>query len=126
MDHLIIPRGAWRISPQSFRRSLLSRWPDATLREVRTTERRAIFEYELPMSHSRVYGDLDRRGRYVSFSGDIRDMAEFALWFRSLVPESEQLLFSDEGMNSSLDLKPDTTLGEIFSLAGYTPPQEAG
>ncbi|HSP79054.1 MAG TPA: hypothetical protein VLQ93_11020 [Myxococcaceae bacterium] len=122
MDYLVMPKADWRFSPQELRRHLLSRWPGGTLREVEDPEVGECLEFELPMSHSQVTGALNAQGRYVSFEGDIRDCAEFALWLRSLVPASEPLLFGDEALNASLDLEPVTTPGDLFRLYDYTPP----
>jgi hypothetical protein len=122
MDYLVMPKADWRFSPQELRHHLRARWPGGTLRELQDPEIGECLEFELPMSHSQVTGAVHAQGRYVSFEGDIRDCAGFALWLRSLVPASEPLLFGDEALNASLDLEPTTTPGDLFRLHDYTPP----
>ena len=53
---------------------------------------------------------MDAQGRYVSFEGDIRDCAEFALWCSSLAPSGDWLLCCDQG---HLHLEPHTTVADI-------------
>lgn len=56
-----------------------------------------------------LVGLMDCKGQAVALEADLRDSAVFALWFRSLVPEEQKLLFCDEGYSGSVELTGETT-----------------
>jgi hypothetical protein len=120
MDYLVLSKSEWRLSPQKLAGHLRSRWPDVTLQDVSGPDSESL-RFKLKMTHSELWGSLFQQGLGVFFEGDLCDVAEFALWFRSLVPPSAPLLFCDEAMNGSLMLEPGTTQEDIFRLYGYTP-----
>jgi hypothetical protein len=66
------------------------------------------------MKESTVLGALNREGSAVIYYGDIRDCAEFALWYQAVVPEARPLLLFDEGYNRSIELRPKTTVEDII------------
>jgi len=119
MDYLVLSKSEWRTSPQELARHLRSRWPDATLQEMSGADSESL-RFKLKMTHSELWGSLYHQGQGVVFEGDLVDVAEFALWFRSLALSSAPLLFCDEAMNGSLALEPGTTREDIFQLYGYT------
>jgi hypothetical protein len=121
MKYFLIMLSDWRFSVEEFTRRLLARWPDAVFRES-NPESISCFEFELPMAHSTLHGAMHRDGECIPFSADIRDVAEFSLWSRSFVPETERLHFCDEGVSGQLDLRPDTSPSDIFRLFDYVPP----
>lgn len=122
MNYFLVMLSDWRFSSRDFKHHLLTRWPNATLKEDTDPGSLDCFEIELPMTYSRLEGSLRRDGSGLAFDGDLRDVAEFALWCRSFVPEAERLHFCDEGVSGQLDLTPDTSLTDLFRLFGYTPP----
>jgi len=67
------------------------------------------------MEKSVLFGTFFRKGKSVSFSGDLTDCAAFAQWFRLLIPSGEEVVFCDEMVNLSLDLSLETTLADIVS-----------
>jgi hypothetical protein len=121
MDYLVLSKSEWRTSPQELSRHLSSRWPDAILQEVSGPDSESL-RFKLKMSHSELWGSLFHQGQGVFFEGELHDVVEFALWFRSLAPPTALLLFCDEAMNGSLELEPRTTREDIFRLYGYKPP----
>jgi hypothetical protein len=125
MDYLVLSKSEWRTSPQELARHLRSRWLDAALQEVSGPDSESL-RFKLKMTHSELWGSLFHQGQGVFFEGELDDVAEFALWFRSLAPPSVPLLFCDEAMNGSLELTPGTTREDIFRLYGYTasPPEQ--
>ena len=125
MDYLVLSKSAWRISSQELAQHLRARWPDATLQEVSGPDSESL-RFKLKMAHSELWGSLYHQGQGVFFEGDLDDIAEVALWFRSLAPSSAPLLFCDEAMNGSLELEPGTTREDIFQLYGYTPSTQEG
>jgi hypothetical protein len=120
MDYLVLSKSEWRTSSQELARHLRSRWSDAVLQEVSGPDSESL-RFKLKMTHSELWGSLYHQGQGVFFEGDLLDVAEFALWFRSLAPPSAPLLFCDEAMNGSLALELGTTREDIFRLYGYTP-----
>lgn len=112
----------WRFSTGDLKHRLLTRWPNATLEEDTDPRSLDCLEFELPMAHSRLEGALRRDGSGIALDGDLRDVAEFALWVRSFVPAAERLHFCDEAVSAQLDLTADTSPAELFRLFDYTPP----
>lgn len=109
MNYFLVMLSDWRFSARDFKHRLLTRWTHATLHEATEPGSLDCFEFELPMAHSKLEGALRRDGSGIAFDGDLRDVAEFALWARSFVPEAERLHFCDEGVSGQLDLTPHTT-----------------
>jgi hypothetical protein len=122
MKYFLIMLSEQRFSTEDFKRRLLTRWPGAILQEETNPRSISSLTFELPLSHSVLDGSMHRDGSAIPFDGDIRDVAEFVLWVRSLVPESECLRFCDESMSAELDVLPSTSLDDIFRLYDYTPP----
>ena len=60
-------------------------------------------------------GKFDQEDSAVCIDGAFEDCAAFALWFRSLVPPEQPLVFYDEGLNFQVALSPHTTVADIVS-----------
>jgi hypothetical protein len=125
MDYLVLSKSEWRLSSQELAHHLRSRWPEATLQDVSGPDSESL-RFKLKMARSELWGSLYHQGQGVFFEGDLCDVAEFALWLRSLAPPSTPLLFCDEAMNGSLELGPATTPEDILRLYGYTPSPQGG
>lgn len=121
MNYFVITESEGVVSPPAFTRQLKSRWPGATVEEVRNPASSHALEFSVPMVHSRVDGSLNREGCSIVFIGDLRDCADFALWCRTLLPPGEPATFCDEGMSGSLQLDGTTTLADIFRALDYQP-----
>ena len=121
MKYFLTLLSDWRFSPQDFKHQLLARWPQATLQEQAPDEINS-FEFDLVMTHSTLHGAIRRKGTTLPVEGDLRDVAEFALWVRTLVPAGERLHFCDEGVSGQLELEPGTATADIFRLFDYVPP----
>jgi hypothetical protein len=114
MNYFFITQRPGLVPTQQFLALLRSRWPQATVEEVRNPQDSHALEFNIAMAHSRVYGSLNRGGDSVVFVGDIQDCAEFALWCRSILPAAETATFCDESMSGSLELDASTTLADIL------------
>lgn len=100
------------MSPTEFVAHLLARWPSAKIRE--TTDPNLSPEWEIEMPGGVLYGECYRQLPGVVFNGyTFEDLAAFALWFRSLVPPEQPLLFFEEGYGWDMELKPNTTAQEL-------------
>jgi len=116
MNYFVITESEGVVSPAAFTRLLKSRWPMATVEEVRNLASNHALEFSVPMTHSQVDGSLNREGCSIVFIGDFRDCADFALWCRTVLPANESATFCcDESMQGCLELKTSTTRNNIFS-----------
>ena len=122
MNYFIITETDGTLQSTSFARQVTSRWPLATLEDIRDPASSHVLEFRIPMAHSRVDGSLNRAGSALVFVGDFRDCAELALWCRSLVPLDETLTLCDEGMSGTLELTQETTAADIYAAFRYQPP----
>ena len=98
----------WRIAPGTFLADLMARWPTAKVQNLPNSETYSHF-WAVQMSHDVLEGRFFRDGEGVALDGDIRDCADFALWFRSLVPPEQELWFYDQAYSAHVNLKPGTT-----------------
>ena len=88
------------------------RWPNLSIQDVNEGNR--LFTWEIPkMKFAALEGYLDATRRVLILDGDIRDCAEFAVWYRQLISETCELVFYDEGYTGSVTLGPDTSVNEI-------------
>lgn len=122
MSFFAISTGSWSIPAQDFMLRMRSRWPGVVIREVTSPDTSNLLTFELTMPHSEaVDGALQSAGKSIYLDSDLRDAAQLALWFRSLVPPSEPMVFCDESMSGYLDLNSDTTETDIFRAFDYEP-----
>lgn len=116
MDYFISPpvKTSWNMPASEFVSYLVRRWPSAKIRE--TKDPNLSPEWQIEMPGGLLYGECYRRLPGVVFSAyTLEDLAAFALWFRSLVPPEQPLLFYEEGFNWDMELKPNTTAKEILA-----------
>jgi hypothetical protein len=117
MNYHLIARGGWGMPPRSLVQRMRERWPSARLVENEESENRWFFEFHLPMSRSEVSGKIERKVNALVFTGDLRDCAELALWWRSVVPTEQLLLTCDQG---DLYLKANTSADDIVRAFATT------
>lgn len=89
----------WRFEPATFAGALLDRWPDARLRQIDQTDRKAACEWSIPLPHSpgkMLNGFLSRTGTRLAIKGTIEDCVMFALWVRMVVPAEVGLRLWDD------------------------------
>jgi len=76
-----------------------------------------------------VDGSLNGTGNAVVLDGDIADCSRFAVWYRALVAEDQELVVFDESYSADLPLKNDTTealLIATFAASSSTTPARPG
>lgn len=118
--------GKWSISREEFAKRVLSRWPEGKVEYVKRPESNLCLEFLIPMTHSTVEGGLDKSGESLLIDyGDYRDSVELVLWYRSVVPSSQPLVFCDSGGGGYTDLTTDTTAAELLSDSGDIPPEDS-
>ena len=83
--------------------------PDAQVKEVTDPQRTAALDLCVDLDATRLDGTLSRDGLTVALEADVHASARFALWFRSIVPHTQPLLFYDEGYTADVPLTTETT-----------------
>lgn len=106
----------WSLDHGEFVAALHQRW---RVRKVCTTYDDPNIHFSLDWSlwvddDRLLVGLMDREGKAVALEADLRDSAVFALWFRSIVPEEQELLFCDESYSGSIELTGETTEQQIL------------
>lgn len=104
----------WSLDSKEFADALNARWPEISISHIEDVERDYSLEWSLTIGDTPIEGMLDRNGRVVILDGDVADCAEFALWYRSIVPNDQELQFFDEGYSGDIEIKHDTTKQELI------------
>jgi hypothetical protein len=115
VDYFLMGREGWSLTEQEFIRLLNSRWPSATIKRVAIPGGDLAVDFRVPMSESVIDGHFNIKGSAVVFYGDIRDCAEFSLWYKAALPTGQPFLLFDEGYNRDIQLQPETTVEDIIS-----------
>lgn len=102
----------WHLRPDIFVAALREHWPKVRIISETPTEYRSV-EFELDLPHSTAYAHLDPEGQTVILDAGIEDVAEFAVWFRTLVPDSQPLVLYDEGYNVDVPVTRSSTAKEL-------------
>jgi hypothetical protein len=121
MDYFLMGREGWSLSEQQFIQLLRFRWPSATIKPIDIPRGARSVDFRIQMSESSIDGHFNLEGSTVVFYGDIRDCAEFALWYQTSMPEGWPFLLFDEGYNHSIELRPETTAEDIISALHGAP-----
>lgn len=118
MEYLITPpeSTSWKINESDFIQHLEKQWSDIEIRKVTNPDDYYALEWVIKVSGigQRLDGALHRDGQGISLDGYLEDCAIFAIWFRSLVPQTQKLLFYDQGYNCHVELEAETTESEIM------------
>jgi len=123
MDYFLLAREGWGISEQQLTQLLRAQWPSIHIEKITKPTDSHCIEFQLPMKESPLQGALNRDGSAIIYFGAMRDCAEFALWYQSVVPpEARPLQLFDEGYNRSIELQDRTTVEDILNALGYIPP----
>lgn len=130
MEYLITPAEEtdWKISRDYFVNNLLKEWSDIHIQEIRNPDNYYQMEWFTKVSGEslRLDGALHRDGQGISLDGYLKDCAKFAIWFRSLVPKSQKLIFYDQGYNYYIELQEGTTESEILAAFESTNLERVG
>jgi hypothetical protein len=118
MEYLITPPEPtdWKINESDFIQYLKKQWSDIEIRKVTNPDDYYALEWVVKVSgiEQRLDGALHRDGQGISLDGYLEDCARFAIWFRYLVPQTQKLVFYDQGYNSHVELEAETTESEIM------------
>ena len=102
-------RSGWSLRAADLRERLLRRYPGAEARAPDSDADAHQLHWTIPSaSGTPLDGSLQASGQALHLDGDVDDAAEFAVWFRSLVPARQPLLFYDEGYSADVEITPDS------------------
>lgn len=104
----------WKIEPAVFIARLTERWPGVKVRE-RAVDFPFSYDWEIEMPGGVFDGRLSEDPWGVSLDGDLEDCVAFALWFRSLAPPEQPLLFYDDCFSVDVPLTYQTTAADIVA-----------
>ncbi|MEA5511945.1 hypothetical protein VB715_19405 [Crocosphaera sp. UHCC 0190] len=117
MEYLITPPETtdWQINENELTKNLEKSWSKIKIKTISNPDDYYCLEWVIiiPETGQRLDGALHRDLQGISLDGYIKDCAAFAVWFRSLVSPSQQLVFYDQGYNSHIELQENTTELEI-------------
>jgi hypothetical protein len=115
VKYFVSPPGPtdWRLDPDQFRDAVVRRWPGAQVRDVTDAQRTAALDVRLDVDGKPVDGTLSRDGLAVALDAGVRSSARFARWLRSIAPDSQPLVFYDEGCSADVPPTSDTTEEEL-------------
>ncbi|HEY6969380.1 MAG TPA: hypothetical protein VJA94_09250 [Candidatus Angelobacter sp.] len=102
----------WKMQPSQFASSLIQDWPAAKIRD-HTFAFPFALDWEIEMPGGLLLGDFSDDPLGISVDGAFDDCAAFAVWFRSLVPPQQPLLFYDQGFNVDVPLTSKTTVEDL-------------
>lgn len=104
----------WKIDPEEFARLFKEAWPGVDIIWVKDPG--VAFDFAMEGKHEPMYGSFHRSGdAFVIDQGAMPDRAELMVWFRSLVPPSQPLVFCDEGGGAYTDFAPGMTVDDILA-----------
>jgi hypothetical protein len=115
MSYFISPPDAtsWSISGKDLTAALRVHWPDAEIKAVLSPQSNHSIEWRIQLGEKQLEGSCDRTGQAIHLDGDLISSALFALWFRSIVPSQQSLVFYDEGYSADVNLTNDTSVEQI-------------
>ena len=118
MEYLITPPEStnWKINQNEFIEYLTQTWSDIDIYPVSNEEDYYLIEVAIKLPHTdqKLEIALHRDLQGISLDGSIENCAKFAIWFRSLVPLNQALIFYDQGYNCQIKLSNNTTEEDIL------------
>ncbi|MCP2728332.1 hypothetical protein [Limnofasciculus baicalensis] len=118
MEYLITPPEPtnWQINESDFSQQIQKKWSNIQISPTTNPDSYYAIEctIKVPGIGERLDVALHRDGQGISLDGYLEDCARFAIWFRSLVPPTQQLVFYDREYNSHIELRAETTESDII------------
>ena len=105
----------WELKSEFFDEQLSLKWPNIEVFFHPNPSRLHSLSWELYEGSQNVStGGLRRDKPVVSFQGTLEFIVDFAIWFRALVPEEQELLFFDESYSIHFPLTVGITKAQIL------------
>jgi hypothetical protein len=104
-----------KIDLEDFTAKLLNRWKGSQLQyeEDSTSVYLLNFSIEMGTIDSPIRGGLHKDRRAISLKGYTESCAEFAVWYRNLIPAKYVLYFYDGAFNSYAELQIGSSVDEV-------------
>lgn len=103
----------WTADPDELARLLAAFAPQMTVRRHDKHSSAHSLEWTWPTPDGPVEGSLNAARDCVVLDGDINRCADFAVWFRTLVPPVQPLVFYDESYSADVALEAHATAAEL-------------
>lgn len=100
---------AWRVDPDELGQLLQKLSSRISIRHQNMHSTAHALEWDWSTPDGPIEGSLNAARDCVVLDGDVERCAEFAVWFRSVVPPDQDLLFYDEGYSADVPLLMNTT-----------------
>ncbi len=118
MEYLITPPQPtnWQINASDFSQDIQKQWSDIEISPITNPDNYYALEciIKVPGIGQRLDVALHRDGQGISLDGYLEDCARFAIWIRSLVAPTQELVFYDQGYNSHIELRAETNESDIM------------
>jgi hypothetical protein len=109
----------WRLERDDLVRALASDWPQAEVSVAHPdspgAEVRAV-EWIVRSEHGMLEGYAHSNGQCVYLEGPIELVADFAVWYRRLLPADLQVIFCDESYSFDGVIPPDAVRGDVLAI----------
>ena len=119
--YLIIPEegkaAELQINPETFAKQLSSRWEDFEIVNVNVPRDASQLSWTCNIQGESILGDLLRGGNSVAISDmdDEQPLAEFAVWYRTLIPFHIRLfLYHDQMAQLEIEITEHISADEIL------------
>jgi hypothetical protein len=104
-----------RINPDWYRKRLLGRWPGIVFFKISPED--YLLEWGLPVSAAgaAIHAGIQSNQNVVDLDTPFE---EFFLWHLQIIPDQYRLYLFNDSSWDSLELTPDTTIGDIQQFVG--------
>jgi len=93
---------------------LQSQWTQVKMEYVSGQNNGFRVRWELEINGNSLLGGVHQNLQGVSIEGQFEAIANFAVWFRHLIPFNQKLFLYDEGFNNHAELFENTTTSELL------------
>ncbi|MER5462656.1 hypothetical protein ABT010_18640 [Streptomyces sp. NPDC002668] len=109
----------WSVGQDALVSSLTTEWPAAAVRRRELDEGAEVrdVEWEVQRGDEEVEGYTHVDGRCIYLDGNIDLVADFALWYRKLVPKEIEVVFCDDGYSFDVAVDETSTREELVAAA---------
>lgn len=106
-------KATWNIDDIILAEELNDHWPGINVRRISDPQDVRTIIWGMDMAAGYLDGARLREVDMICLYSDIDNCAEFAVWFRTLIPKKYPLLFHDHGHVVDVDLQHTTTIEDI-------------
>ncbi|NUL04854.1 hypothetical protein HRW07_16795 [Streptomyces lunaelactis] len=120
MPYLVVfDSDEWSVAQDALVSSLTTDWPTASVRRRELDEGAQVrdVEWEVQREGEEVEGYTHVDGRCIYLDGAIDLVADFALWYRKLVPKEIEVIFCDDGYSFDVAVDETSTTAELVAAA---------